>query len=339
MSVVSNSRRLRPEKVAPYFFISPFYIIFTIFFLLPTIASFILAFYKWKGVKAPKPRGWGNFEYLFFKDQNFWETFQNTVFYSAGSVFITIPLALLLALALNSHSLKLKPFWRLVFFSPIVTSVVAAALTFKMILNSEFGLLNYVIGFIGIEPINWVESSATSKWSVMMLVIWRWTGLTCIYFLAGLQFIDRTLYEAAKIDGATAWHQFWYVTLPQLAPVTLFVCIIVSIGSFQIFEDVFVMYSGNDVPTHAKSMVVYMMERGFNQLKLGFGSSIGVFMFICILAISLFQFRSFASNLDQDAKKSFIERILSPIIDFIANIFPIESSSSSKKSLSPRIGK
>jgi ABC-type glycerol-3-phosphate transport system permease component len=147
------------------------------------------------------------------------------------------------------------------------------------------------------------------------------------------------LYEAAKIDGATAWHQFWYVTLPQLAPVTLFVCIIVSIGSFQIFEDVFVMYSGNDVPTHAKSMVVYIMERGFQQLKLGFGSSIGVFMFVCILAISLFQFRSFASNLDQDAKKSFIERILSPIIDFIANIFPIESGNSNKKSLSPIFGK
>ncbi|MDA1181816.1 MAG: ABC transporter permease subunit, partial [Proteobacteria bacterium] len=314
-------------------------IIFTIFFLLPTIASFVLAFYKWKGVKSPKPRGWGNYEYLFFKDQNFWEIFQNTIFYSAGSVFITIPLALLLALALNNQSLKLKPFWRLVFFSPIVTSVVAAALTFKMILNSEFGLLNYAISFIGIEPINWVESSSTSKWSVMMLVVWRWTGLTCIYFLAGLQFIDRILYEAAKIDGATAWHQFWYVTLPQLAPVTLFVCIIVSIGSFQIFEDVFVMYSGNDVPNHAKSMVVYIMERGFQQLKLGFGSSIGVFMFMFILAISLFQFRSFASNLDQDANKSFIERILSPIIDFIANIFPIKSGQSNKKSLSPIVGK
>jgi len=339
MSVVSNSRRFRPEKVAPYFFISPFYIIFTIFFLIPTIASFILAFYKWKGVKAPKPRGWGNYEYLFFKDQAFWEIFQNTIFYSAGSVFITIPLALLLALALNNQSLKLKPFWRLVFFSPIVTSVVAAALSFKMILNSDFGLLNYAIGFIGIDPINWVESSATSKWSVMMLVVWRWTGLTCIYFLAGLQFIDRTLYEAAKIDGATPWHQFWYVTLPQLAPVTLFVCIIVSIGSFQIFEDVFVMYSGNDVPTHAKSMVVYILERGFQQLKLGFGSSIGVFMFVCIFIISLLQFRSFASNLDQDAKKSIIERILSPIIDFIANIFPVQSSHSNKKQLSPIIGK
>ena len=265
--------------------------------------------------------------------------FQNTIFYSAGSVFITIPLALLLALALNSQSLKLKPFWRLVFFSPIVTSVVAAALTFKMILNSEFGLLNYAISFIGIVSINWVESSATSKWSVMMLVVWRWTGLTCIYFLAGLQFIDRTLYEAAKIDGATAWHQFWYVTLPQLAPVTLFVCIIVSIGSFQIFEDVFVMYSGNDVPTHAKSMVVYIMERGFQQIKLGFGSSIGVFMFVCILVISLFQFKSFASNLDQDAKKSFIERILSRVIDFISNIFPIQSSKLNKKSLSPIVGK
>ena len=338
MTVLTNKRRFRSEKIAPYFFISPFYIIFTIFFLLPTIASFVLAFYKWKGVKAPKPRGWGNYEYLFFKDQNFWEIFQNTIFYSAGSVFITIPLALLLALALNNQSLKLKPFWRLVFFSPIVTSVVAAALTFKMILNSEFGLLNYAISFIGIEPINWVESSSTSKWSVMMLVVWRWTGLTCIYFLAGLQFIDRTLYEAAKIDGATAWHQFWYVTLPQLAPVTLFVCIIVSIGSFQIFEDVFVMYSGNDVPTHAKSMVVYILERGFQQLKLGFGSSIGVFMFICIFIISLLQFRTFASNLDQDAKKSVIERILSPIIDFIANIFPIQSGNTNK-SLSPIISK
>ena len=338
MTVLTNKRRFRSEKIAPYFFISPFYIIFTIFFLIPTVASFVLAFYKWKGVKAPKPRGWGNYEYLFFKDQNFWEIFQNTIFYSAGSVFITIPLALLLALALNNQSLKLKPFWRLVFFSPIVTSVVAAALTFKMILNSEFGLLNYAISFIGIEPINWVESSSTSKWSVMMLVVWRWTGLTCIYFLAGLQFIDRTLYEAAKIDGATAWHQFWYVTLPQLAPVTLFVCIIVSIGSFQIFEDVFVMYSGNDVPTHAKSMVVYILERGFQQLKLGFGSSIGVFMFICIFIISLLQFRTFASNLDQDAKKSFIERILSPIIDFIANIFPIQSGNTNK-SLSPIISK
>ena len=338
MKVLTNKRRFRSEKIAPYFFISPFYIIFTIFFLIPTVASFVLAFYKWKGVKAPKPRGWGNYEYLFFKDQNFWEIFQNTIFYSAGSVFITIPLALLLALALNNQSLKLKPFWRLVFFSPIVTSVVAAALTFKMILNSEFGLLNYAISFIGIEPINWVESSSTSKWSVMMLVVWRWTGLTCIYFLAGLQFIDRTLYEAAKIDGATAWHQFWYVTLPQLAPVTLFVCIIVSIGSFQIFEDVFVMYSGNDVPTHAKSMVVYILERGFQQLKLGFGSSIGVFMFICIFIISLLQFRTFASNLDQDAKKSVIERILSPIIDFIANIFPIQSGNTNK-SLSPIISK
>ena len=338
MTALTNKRRFRSEKIAPYFFISPFYIIFTIFFLIPTVASFVLAFYKWKGVKAPKPRGWGNYEYLFFKDQNFWEIFQNTIFYSAGSVFITIPLALLLALALNNQSLKLKPFWRLVFFSPIVTSVVAAALTFKMILNSEFGLLNYAISFMGIEPINWVESSSTSKWSVMMLVVWRWTGLTCIYFLAGLQFIDRTLYEAAKIDGATAWHQFWYVTLPQLAPVTLFVCIIVSIGSFQIFEDVFVMYSGNDVPTHAKSMVVYILERGFQQLKLGFGSSIGVFMFICIFIISLLQFRTFASNLDQDAKKSVIERILSPIIDFIANIFPIQSGNTNK-SLSPIISK
>ena len=339
MSVITKPKIFRTEKIAPYFFISPFYIIFSIFFLIPTLASFVLAFFKWKGVKAPKFRGWGNYEYLFFKDQNFWDIFQNTIFYSVGSVFITIPLALLLALALNSHSLKLKPFWRLVFFSPIVTSVVAAALSFKMILNSEFGLLNYALSFIGIESINWVESSATSKWSVMMLVVWRWTGLTCIYFLAGLQFIDRTLYEAAKIDGATAWHQFWYVTLPQLAPVTLFVCIIVSIGSFQIFEDVFVMYSGNDVPTHAKSMVVYILERGFQQLRLGFGSSIGVFMFVCIFVISLLQFRSFASNLNQDAKKSFIEKLLSPIIDFIANIFPIQSAASNKKSLSPIMGK
>ena len=210
-TTIISKKRFRSEKAAPYFFISPFYIIFTIFFLIPTIASFILAFYKWKGVKLPKFRGWGNFEYLFFKDQVFWETFYNTVFYSAGSVFITIPLALLLALALNSASLKLKPVWRIIFFSPIGTSVVASALTFKMILNNEFGILNYGLSFLGVEAIDWVESSATSKWSIMMLIVWRWTGLTSIYFLAGLQFIDKTLYEAAKLDGANAWHHFLWL--------------------------------------------------------------------------------------------------------------------------------
>ena len=286
LSLTATRKRFKSDKVAPYLFISPFFIVFAIFFLLPTIASFVLAFFKWKGVKPPQFRGWGNFEYLFFKDQVFWETFQNTLFYSAGSVFITIPLALLLALALNSYSLKLKPVWRIIFFSPIVTSVVAAALTFKMILNKEFGILNYGLSFLGIEPIMWVESPDTAKWSVMMLIVWRWTGLTSMYFLAGLQFIDKTLYESSKIDGANAWQQFWYITLPQLAPVTLFVCIIVSIGSFQIFEDVYVLYSGNQVPTYAQSIVVYMMERGIMQIRLGFGSSIGVFMFLCILICS-----------------------------------------------------
>ena len=339
ISTIIGKKRFRSEKAAPYFFISPFYIIFTIFFLIPTIASFILAFYKWKGVKLPKFRGWGNFEYLFFKDQVFWETFYNTVFYSAGRVFITIPLALLLALALNSASLKLKPVWRIIFFSPIVTSVVASALTFKMILNNEFGILNYGLSFLGVEAIDWVESSATSKWSIMMLIVWRWTGLTSIYFLAGLQFIDKTLYEAAKLDGANAWHQFWYVTIPQLAPVTLFVVVIVSIGSFQIFEDVYVFYSGNSVPLHAQSIVVYMMERGITQIRLGFGSAIGVFMFLCILLISLFQLRTFASNVNKDTEKSFIEKILSKVIDFIANIFPVKERTSKSKPIGPIIGK
>lgn len=339
LSLTATRKRFKSDKVAPYLFISPFFIVFAIFFLLPTIASFVLAFFKWKGVKPPQFRGWGNFEYLFFKDQVFWETFQNTLFYSAGSVFITIPLALLLALALNSYSLKLKPVWRIIFFSPIVTSVVAAALTFKMILNKEFGILNYGLSFLGIEPIMWVESPDTAKWSVMMLIVWRWTGLTSIYFLAGLQFIDKTLYESSKIDGANAWHQFWYITLPQLAPVTLFVSIIVSIGSFQIFEDVYVLYSGNQVPTYAQSIVVYMMERGIMQIRLGFGSSIGVFMFLCILIIAMFQVKSFSSKIDADAKRSWLEKIITTIIEFIANIFPVQNYQTNKKPIGPLVGK
>ena len=339
LSLTATRKRFKSDKVAPYLFISPFFIVFAIFFLLPTIASFVLAFFKWKGVKPPQFRGWGNFEYLFFKDQVFWETFQNTLFYSAGSVFITIPLALLLALALNSYSLKLKPVWRIIFFSPIVTSVVAAALTFKMILNKEFGILNYGLSFLGIEPIMWVESPDTAKWSVMMLIVWRWTGLTSIYFLAGLQFIDKTLYESSKIDGANAWQQFWYITLPQLAPVTLFVCIIVSIGSFQIFEDVYVLYSGNQVPTYAQSIVVYMMERGIMQIRLGFGSSIGVFMFFCILIIAMFQVKFFSSKIDADAKRSWLEKIITTIIEFIANIFPVQNYQTNKKPIGPLVGK
>ena len=224
------------------------------------------------------------FEYLFFKDQNFWETFQNTVFYSAGSVFITIPLALLLALALNSHSLKLKPFWLLVFFSPIVTSVVAAALTFKMILNSEFGLLNYVIGLIGIEPVNWVESSATSKWSVMMLVIWRWTGLTCIYFLAGLQFIDRTLYEAAKIDGASLFTVYWKILLPMMRPVffTSFVILVhISIKSYDLI--VALTQGGPGISTTMPAL--YMTQTAFHKSQVGLSAASAMMMFMAVAAV------------------------------------------------------
>jgi len=287
--------RTRPEKVAPYFFVSPFFILFIIFFLLPSLAALVLGFFRWSSLGTPEFFGLRNYERL-FADPIFWKSVKNTAFYSGISLFVIVPLGLLEALALNSPRLRFSTFWRAIYFAPIVTSAVAISLVFRHLYNSQYGLINQLLLALGGMPIDWLADGNYVKIAVMGVVLWRWTGLISIYFLAGLQSIPEELHEAAAIDGANELQRFFRITLPLLRPVTLFVSVIVLIGSLQIFDDPQVLFGTANPggPANAGlSIVQYLYGRGIGQLLYGYASAVGLFLFFIIFALSLVQFRVF----------------------------------------------
>jgi len=290
-----KTRTTRPEKVAPYFFVSPFFILFFIFFLLPSLAALVLGFFRWSSLGTPEFFGLRNYERL-FADPIFWKSVKNTLFYSGVSLFVIVPLALLEALALNSSRLRFSTFWRAIYFAPIVTSAVAISLVFRHLYNSQYGLINQILLSLGGKAIDWLGDGSYVKIAVMGELLWRWTGLISIYFLAGLQSIPEELHEAAAIDGANEIQRFFHITLPMLRPVTLFVSVIVLIGSLQIFDDPQVLFGTANPggPANAGlSIVQYLYGRGINQLLYGYASAVGLFLFLIIFALSLFQFRVF----------------------------------------------
>jgi ABC-type sugar transport system permease subunit len=244
---------------------------------------------------TPEWFGLRNYERL-FGDPIFWQSVGNTVFYSATSLFVIVPLALLEAMALNSKRLRFRTLWRAIYFAPIVTSAVAISLVFRMFYNPQYGLLNNIIAALGGLPVDWLGNQSVTKFAVMGVVIWRWTGLLAVYFLAGLQSIPEELYEAAAIDGANGTQRFFNVTLPSLRPVILFVSVIVLIGSLQIFDDPQILF-GNATPggpaNSGLSIVQYLYQRGIGQLLYGYASAVGLVLFVIIFVLSLVQFRIF----------------------------------------------
>lgn len=281
----------RQDKLAPYFFVAPFFILFFTFFLFPSLAALILSFFKWNGVGSPDWIGVRNFQRL-FEDINFWMAVRNTVIYMLASLFIVVPMSLVLAALLNSRDLGFRDFWRTAYFSPIVTSSVAIALVFSLLYSKDYGLINAFLVQFGLPKINWLGDGNWAKASIVILMIWRWTGYTAVYFLAGMQTISQDLYEASMIDGANAVQQFFCITLPLLRPVILFVSILVTTGSLQIFEEPYILTSGG--PANATlSVAQYLYTYGIANLKFGLGSAVGLLLFVTIFSLSALQLRTF----------------------------------------------
>lgn len=281
-----NQRRL-----SPYFFIAPFYILFVTFLLGPALFALYLALQRWNGIDAMRFVGLDNFAEL-LQDTVFVKVLRNTAVYSGASLFIISPLSFILALALNATIVRSKGLFRTVYFTPIVTSSVAVSLIFLVLYDQRSGLLNQALGVLGIEPINWLGSQRWSKLAVLGLTTWRWVGFNAIYFLAGLQTIPVSLYEAAMVDGANRWQSFWHITIPMLRPVILFVAVIVLIGSAQIFDEPYMLTSGGPVDS-SRSIANYLYQVGMNYLRLGYASSIGFSMFAIIFFFSWLQMRLF----------------------------------------------
>lgn len=287
------------RKISPYLFVAPFFVLFAVFLVYPVIYSFILSFYDARGLGARTFTGLENYRELLI-DPRFRKAVVNTTYYAAGSVFFLSPLALLLALALNTAWLKLKGLFRVAFFIPVITSEVVVAVMFTLVFEQDYGLLNALLRSIGLDPIPWLRSPAWAMPSIILLGVWIWAGLNALYFLAGLQNIDQEYYEAAAIDGANSLQLFRYITVPLLKPVILFVVIQAIVGSYQLFTQPWILTSGG--PQDATlTVTMYLYLQAFRFFNLGYASAIGYALVVIILTLSLIQLIGFGTFRREDA--------------------------------------
>jgi len=192
--------------------------------------------------------------------------------------------------ALNSDRVRGKRLLRTAYFMPIVTSTVVIAVMFTLIFDADYGPLSYVMQSVGLPAINFLGDTSWSKVAIILLLTWRWLGYNMVYFLAGLQAVPRELLEAAWIDGASRWQSFLHVTLPALRPVTAFVAVVVLIGSAQVFEEPFILTKGGP-ENSSMSVVEYLYQVGFQYIRLGYASAVGVVLFVVLFLLSLGQMR------------------------------------------------
>ena len=231
-------------------------------------------------------------------DPVFLKSLGNTVYYAIGAFFFILPLALLLALLINSTLIRLKSLFRIGYFLPILTSTVAATIMFLMILNNQFGLINQGLALLDLPAVKWLDEEL-AKVSVLLVVTWRYTGINVLYFLTGLQSIPPELYEAAQVDGAGTWARFRYITIPQLRPIALFVGVVTMIGSFQLFAEPLLLTGGG--PNDASLTIAnYLYRMGFTNAKLGYGSAIGWVLALIIFGLSFMQLYLFGAFRKED---------------------------------------
>lgn len=285
-------RRWRPawwtrheRALAPYLFISPFYVLYVLFLLGPTTYAFWLSLHSWSGLGDPRWVGSDNYRRL-LTDPSFLGAVTNTLWYVAASVLVICPLALVLASILNARGLRARDAFRVAFFLPMVVSPVVVAIAFTMIFDQNFGLANAALrGAVGLPPVNWLGEPGWARVAVVLVLIWRWTGYITIYFLAGLQGVSEDLYEAAEVDGAGALRKFWHISLPSIRPVTAFVAIIVIIGSAQIFEEPAILTRGG--PGEATvSITQFIARAAFERQEYGYAATAGFVLFVAVFTVA-----------------------------------------------------
>jgi ABC-type sugar transport system permease subunit len=284
-------RRLRPRVVAPYLFIAPFFVLYAVFSAYPVLYSFWLSFHVRQGMSTPRFIGLGNYLDL-LSDARYLKALANTATYAGGIVFILVPLALAIAVALGSRLVPLSQLFRLAYFLPAITSAVVISIMFSIVFDYRYGLLNRALAAFGARPVPWINEAEWALSSLILLGVWTWTGLNTLYFLAGLKGIPQELIEAALIDGATPLGAFRHVTLPLLRPVTLFVVISAINGSFQVFAQPRLLTQGG--PSDATlTLTLYLYDVGFGYFNLGYASAIAYSIVAIILTLALVQLRIF----------------------------------------------
>lgn len=284
-----KSFKQRETRVA-WLFLAPSFVGFLIFVFGAVIFSFILSFLDWDMITAPRFVGLGNYIRLFTKDSTFLLVLKNTVIFVLGTVPSRVILGLLLALALVKK-VPLRAFFRAAVFFPVIVPTVAAAMVWRWIFNADFGLLNDLLYRIGISNLpQWLADPEWAMVAIIILSVWKDVGFSTVLFMAGLQGIPETLYEAAKIDGASQHQIFWKITLPLLSPTTFFVVVINVISSFQVFDQAYVLTGGG--PGNAtNTLVYYIYSNAFQWFRMGYASAIAWVLFAIIFVATFIQFK------------------------------------------------
>ena len=286
-------RSARREGLAGWGFALPFMIIFVVFMAGPVLASFAMSFTDLRSADlrnplAVNPVGLDNYTKL-FGDDTFRQAAVNTAYFVVVGVPLTMVLGLAAAVGLNAGITKLRTFFRVGYYLPVVTSIVAIAVVWRFLLEPDSGIINTLLGYVGVDGPSWLTDPRTAMPALIMMAAWRNLGFLMVIFLAGLQAIPRSLYEAAAIDGASAWGRFRHITLPLMRPTLLFGGVISGIGYLQFFEEPFVMTQGG--PLDKTLSVAFYIYKQFGFGNYSYAAAMSYVLFLTILVLTLVQFR------------------------------------------------
>ncbi len=297
--VVTKKRRRIQKALTGYAFFLPNLLGFLAFFAIPLVWSFYLGFTRWDGFSAPEFVGLQNFTSFLLKNPlaasdspyYFWKSLKNTLYYCVGSIPTSIAISFFLAVLLNAK-LRGMRFFRAVYFLPVVSSVVAVSLLWRWLFACEFGPINYILGQIGGSSwrLGWLSSPKWAMPALIIMAIWRSLGYNIVIFLAGLQGIPTSFYDAALVDGANNWQIVRHITLPLMTPSIFFVLVMSTIGGLQVFSEAYTMTAGG--PARSTLTVVYnLYQQGFSFLHLGMASAMGWALFLLIFVLTIIQTR------------------------------------------------
>lgn len=283
-------RTKRSLRLLTFVFLLPTVGGLALFMFVPIVASVVLAFFSWDVITPPRWVGLANFADL-ATDPTVRVSFLNTFGFVIATVVLQLTIALGLAVLVQSRMPdRLRAFFRSVLFFPLILSAASVSIMMSYLFNQQFGLVNYLLGFVGVPAIPWLNSEAGAVVMVILVYVWQNFGFSFLLFLGGLAAIPREVYEASSIDGATGWRQFWRITLPLVSPTMLVASVMAIIAALQIFDQPYVLTRGGPGDaTRTAVMVIY--ESAFQQLEFGLASAIGVVLTILIIVVTAIQFQ------------------------------------------------
>ncbi|QTN00575.1 ABC transporter permease subunit [Sediminibacillus dalangtanensis] len=281
-------------NITPFLFIGPAVLLLFVFSFAPILVSLGISFTdmnlsglaNWSQINFV---GLDNFIQL-FQDEKFLQAMGNTFFYVIIGVPLAVASSLLIAVLLNFFNNWVSSTFRVVYYVPSITNIVAIAVVWSFLYNQEYGLFNYLLSLINIDSVPWLEEPVVARLSLILLAVWKSNGVSMLIFLAALQSIPKIYYEAADIDGANRWHKFFKITLPSMSFATFFVTVTTLIGWLQFFEEPFVMTNGGPL-NGTNSMALFIYQEGFQYSQFGYGAAASFVLFAIVIVATLVQFK------------------------------------------------